>query len=187
MASPANLLHPAPAPSFDDPIGMLLACHVRMRRQLGTLERLQRHVPVYGADAEAQAAASAIIRYFDQAAVNHHADEDQSLLPRLVERAPQLAPAAARITVEHRDLELLWRKIRGLLSGIAVGRNEGLPPGLVHDVCNAYLAHIDHEEAHILPVASERLTEADLADMGREFAARRGQSYDPSHTTVAPR
>jgi hemerythrin-like domain-containing protein len=178
MATPANLLHPAPAPSFDDPLGMLLACHVRMRRQLATLERLQRHLPEFGADADARAAATAIMRYFDTAGPNHHADEDQSLLPRLVTHAPEAAAAAARITEDHEALARLWRKMRPLLSGIAAGRNEGLPPALVHEVCGAYIAHLEREESDVLPLARERLDATALLDIGREFAARRGQSFD---------
>jgi pyridoxamine 5'-phosphate oxidase len=178
MAAPSNLLHPAPAPSFDDPLGMLLACHVRMRRQLATLERLQRHIPESGADSEARTAASAIIRYFDQAGANHHADEDQSLLPRLVARAPEIAALAAQIGEDHRELDRYWRKLRPLLSGIAAGRNEALPPALVREACGAYLDHLEREESQLLPVARERLSERDLVDIGSEFAARRGQAFD---------
>jgi hemerythrin-like domain-containing protein len=175
--SATPLLHPSPAPSFDDPLGMLLACHVRMRRQLATLERLRTHVPIYGADADARTAASAVLRYFDQAAPNHHADEDRSLLPRLVERAPEVESVARRITEDHDALERLWRKLRPLLSGIAAGRNEALPPALVHEVCGAYLAHLDREESDVIPIARERLDDAALLAIGREFASRRGQSF----------
>ena len=166
-------LHPPPAPSFDDPLGMLLACHVRMRRQLGTLTRLPRHVTEHGVDAEARAAATAILRYFDQAAPHHHADEDVSVLPRVAERAPNLARLVAAIEADHRNLVRRWRKVRPLLSGIASGRNTGLPPALVRETCNAYLAHLDQEERRLIPAARECLGAAALAEIGREFAARR--------------
>ena len=164
----------AGAPTFDDPFGMLLACHEKMRRQLGTLARLQRHLPEHGADAHARAAASAILKYFDQAAPNHHADEDASLLPRVLARAPHLARTIEAIGVEHRTLERHWRKLRRVLSGIAAGRNEGLSPMLVRTVCEGYLAHLDREEIRLLPLAREYLDAEDVADIGREFAARRG-------------
>lgn len=184
MAASANLRHAVPAPSFDDPLGMLLACHARMRRQLSTLERLQRHLPEHGADAEARAAAGAILRYFDQAGPNHHADEDQSVLPRLVARAPELASVAAGIAEDHRALDRRWRKVRALLSGIAAGVNEPLPPALVRDVCHAYRAHIEREETELVPRAREHFDAATLADIGREFAARRGQAYDAGQRPV---
>jgi len=166
-------LHPAPAPSFDDPLGMLLACHVRMRRQLATLTRLSQHVTTFGADAEARTAAAAILRYFDRAAVDHHADEEQSLLPRLAASAPDLAPVLATIGEEHRTLTLCWRKLRPLLSSIAAGTNEALPPMLVREMCEGYAAHIDREETLVIPRARASLDADTLAAVGREFAARR--------------
>jgi hemerythrin-like domain-containing protein len=170
----SSLLPNSPAPTFDDPFGMLIACHARMRRQLGTLARLQRHLPEHGADADARAAATAIIKYFDHAGPNHHADEDESVLPRVLERAPQLAGVIAGIGADHRTLEQHWRKLRPLLSGIAAGRNEGLPPALVRTVCEGYLAHLDREESRLFPAARAALDDAAIADIGREFAARRG-------------
>ena len=71
-------------PGFDDPLGMLAACHRRIERELATLERLQRHLPEHGCDDDARAAAGAILKYFDGAAPNHDADEEQSLFPRLL-------------------------------------------------------------------------------------------------------
>jgi pyridoxamine 5'-phosphate oxidase len=177
--------HPFPqavVPSFDDPFGMLLACHEKMRRQLGTLARLQRHLPEHGADAHARAAASAILKYFDHAAPNHHADEDASLLPRVLARAPDLARTIAAISAEHRTLERHWRKLRRVLSGIAAGRNEGLSPALVRTVCEGYLAHLDREETRLLPRARECLDAEALADIGREFAARRGVELEGALT-----
>jgi hemerythrin-like domain-containing protein len=175
--SPATL-QAAPPPTFDDPFGMLLACHVRMRRQLSTLMRLARHVPEHGADAEARAAASAVLRYFDEAAPNHHADEDRSVLPRVLERKPDLAQFIEGLSADHRGLERLWRKLRPLLSGIAAGRNEALPPLLVRTVCESYLAHLELEEERLLPAAQACLDAATVATIGREFAARRGIDPD---------
>ena len=53
------------APSFDDPLGMLRACHGRIERQLLTLGRLVRHLPEHGADADARAAD--VVRMLDDA------------------------------------------------------------------------------------------------------------------------
>jgi len=170
---PGNPFPHVVAPTFDDPFGMLVACHVRMRRQLATLERLPRHLVQNAADSEASAAANAILKYFDQAAPNHHADEDVSLLPRLRERAPALRDLCTRIGEEHRALERHWRKLRPLLSGIAAGRNEGLPPALVRTVCEGYLAHLEREERQLFPAAQASLDAEAVAAMGREFAARR--------------
>ncbi|HSV18724.1 MAG TPA: hemerythrin domain-containing protein [Casimicrobiaceae bacterium] len=164
----------SPAPGFDDPFGMLIACHARMRQQLGTLTRLQRYTTQNGVDADARAAAGAILRYFDQAAPHHHADEDHSLLPRVLERAPHLARLVEGIGADHQALERHWRKLRPLLSGIAAGRNEALPPALVRTVCEGYATHLEREEARLFPAAQACLDPEAIAAMGREFAARRG-------------
>lgn len=170
---PGKSLPHAVGPTFDDPFGMLVACHARMRQQLGTLTRLQRYTTENGVDADARAAAGAILRYFDQAAPNHHADEDRSLLPRVLARAPQLARLIEGIGADHRTFERDWRKLRPLLSGIAAGRNSALPPALVRTVCEGYLAHLEREEARLFPAAQACLDADAVAAMGREFAARR--------------
>ena len=91
-----DLFSDATAPSFDDPLGMLAACHGRIERQLATLERLQRHLPEHGCDVDARAAARGILRYFDTAAPNHHADEEASVFPRLRNAVPGRADSAGR-------------------------------------------------------------------------------------------
>src|SRR5262245_38516675 len=91
----------APAPGFDDPLGVLRACHRRMERQLATLERLRKHLPIHHADADARTAASAILRYFDTAAPNHHEDEELSLFPRLIAAAPDIEAVIGSLTRDH--------------------------------------------------------------------------------------
>jgi iron-sulfur cluster repair protein YtfE (RIC family) len=163
------------APSFDDPLGMLRACHGRIERQLVTLRRLAAHLPGHGADREAQAAACAILRYFDDAAPNHHADEEASVFPRLLARAPSARETIAVLERDHHGaFETNWRRLRPLLAAIAAGGRETLPPALVREVCDAYAAHIALENDRLFPQCAETLTAADLAAIGAEMAARRG-------------
>ena len=109
---PADLAGGQPAPSFDDPLGMLTACHRRIERNLATLARLQRHLPEHGCDADARAAARSILKYFDTAAPNHHADEEESLFPRLRQLAPGDADAIANdLERDHSALAGDWRYI----------------------------------------------------------------------------
>ncbi|HVJ73475.1 MAG TPA: hemerythrin domain-containing protein [Kofleriaceae bacterium] len=170
------LLPGADAATFDDPLAMLVACHGRIRKQLATLGRLERHLPGHGHDADARAAARAIMRYFDSAAVHHHEDEEASLLPRLLARAPDAQALASRLLAEHRELAGHWRKLRPLLSGIATGQRAVLPPRLVHEITHAYEAHIEIEEAELIPLAQDLLAPDEIAAIGREMAQRRGVS-----------
>lgn len=169
------------APSFDDPLGMLRACHGRLERQLATLERLVRHLPEHGCDANARTAARAILRYFDQAEPNHHADEEASVFPRLLARAPSARDLVARLGDEHRRLHVTWRRVRPLLAGIASGQRANLPPALVREVQQAYAAHLALENGTLLPLCADALSTEELAAIGQEMAARRDAlvSVDP--------
>ncbi len=163
----------ASAPSFGDPLGMLAACHDRLERQLATLERLLRHLPEHGADADARSAAHALLRYFDYAEPNHQADEEASVFPRLLARAPSARDLIMHLEHEHDQLGVNWRKLRPLLAGIASGQRAILPPALVHGVQATYAGHLAIENDQLLPMCAERLTPEELAAIGAEMAARR--------------
>jgi hemerythrin-like domain-containing protein len=165
------------APSFDDPVGMLRACHARIERQLLTLERLVRHVPIHGADESARAAARNFLRYFDGAAPNHHADEESSVFPRLLARTSAARDLVARLESEHDRLDACWRRLRPLMAGIASGQRANLPPSLAHEFASLYDAHLTHENEALLPLCADRLTDDDLATIGAEMAARRGVAW----------
>jgi hemerythrin-like domain-containing protein len=161
------------APGFDDPIGVLRACHRRMERQLSTLARLCRHLPENHADADARTAAAAIMRYFDTAAANHHADEEATLLPRLRAARPDLAGLCSQIERDHEALDARWARLRPRLAAVAVGRSGYLSTRDVEAFCADYTAHIAKEEASLLPQAKEALDDAVLEEIGEEMAARR--------------
>ena len=168
------------APSFDDPLGMLRACHGRIDKQLATLQRLAAYLPEHGADRDAQSAARAILRYFDNAAPNHHADEEASIFPRLLARSPAAQGMIATLEGDHRGaFDANWRKLRPLLAGIASGQRDVLPPDLVREVREAYDAHIALENDQLIPLCEELLTPEEIVAIGREMAARRGVAWSP--------
>jgi hemerythrin-like domain-containing protein len=169
-----DLLNDPAAPGFDDPLGMLSACHRRIERQLGTLARLQRHLPEHGCDADARAAARGILRYFDTAAVNHHADEEASIFPRLLAAEPAAAGLVAELDAEHRQLAARWRHLRPLLAAIAAGVRANLAPREVAELRRAYDAHIGREESELIPLAMETIDREALVAVGHEMARRRG-------------
>lgn len=162
------------APSFDDPVGMLHACHRRIEKQLATLDRLQRHLPEHGCDADARSAARNILRYFDTAGMNHHADEEHSVFPRLVLAA---GAEAKTLTIElerqHGVLAESWTHMRALLAGIAAGQRANLSPRDVLSFREAYARHIALEEQTLLPLAQSSLDADALRVIGEEMAARR--------------
>jgi pyridoxamine 5'-phosphate oxidase len=171
----ADPLSDAGAPDFSDPLGMLAACHRRLERQLAMLDRLQRHLPEFGSDTEARAAARAILKYFDNAAPSHHADEEASLFPRLVALAPpQVELAIAELENDHLELNRGWRRLRPQLAGIVAGVRSNLSPAEVERMSVAYGRHIEREERDVFPLAVRVLDGQALAAIGREMATRRG-------------
>ena len=87
------------APSLEEPLEMLEACHERIEAQLRTLERLLDYLPRHGADEQARQAARNVLRYFELAGPNHHEDEERNLFPTLIERAGAEDAAAVRALV----------------------------------------------------------------------------------------
>ena len=166
------------APSFDDPLALLSACHGRIERQLATLARLQRHLPEHGCDKDARAAARAILQYFDSAAPNHHADEERSIFPRLAAAVPAAARLIAGLDADHAALAANWRRLRPMLAAIAAGARANLSARDVAVVSRAYARHIAREESDLIPLAARTFDAATLAAIGREMAARRSVAPD---------
>ena len=173
-----NLLRPA-APSMDEPLEMLSACHERMHAQLETLQRLSEWLPEHGADAQAQQAASGIIRYFDVAAVNHHMDEEADLLPAMAAAAcstaeqEQVQAMRTWVLADHQHLFRHWARMRECLADIAEGRARELLPVQVHEFADAYKTHITREERELLPLAERLLDAQTLQQMSHAMTARR--------------
>jgi hemerythrin-like domain-containing protein len=174
-----SLLPGEAAPGFDDPLGMLVACHRRIKRQFATLARLQEHLPEHGLNDDARTAARNVLRYFDTAAVNHHADEEESLFPRLVRlRGEQAKRIATDLERDHERLAMRIARLRPYLVAIERGERADLPPDVVDDARTAYEAHIAREESELIPLASAALDADALRTIGEEMAARRG--VDPA-------
>lgn len=166
-----------PAPSFDEPLDMLRACHERIAAQCATLERLAAHLQTHGADEQAQQAARNIMRYFDIAGPHHHADEEQDLLPLLLEasrrRGSPLAESIASLPDLHRVLDAAWAKLRAVLTDIAQGIATPLEPTMVSTFVQAYREHMAFEEQEVFPMAQAWLDRSQLEKLSAAMVARR--------------
>jgi hemerythrin-like domain-containing protein len=169
---------------FDDPLEMLIGCHRRIERQLETLKRLRAHIGAHGVDAEASAAAQAVLKYFQGAALNHHADEEVDLFPllesRITDPGEQARFGAFRreLEADHHELGEAWARLRKPLEAIAEGLMRTLPADEVHAFVSGYAHHILTEENALREFFNRWLAEADREALGRAMAARR--------TTFAP-
>lgn len=179
-------------PDAGDPLGLLDACHDRMRRQLDTLERLlgrQRQADGPLVDEDVRLAARAIRRYFDEAAPRHHRDEEQDLFPAIIESmagsdAVCLHAIVARLTAEHESLEQAWRALRPGLAALADeadGADAGdgavaqarLDPEAAEGFLSACREHLALEDAELMPLAHRLLSDAQLAQISESMRARR--------------
>jgi hemerythrin-like domain-containing protein len=162
-----------PPPSFDDPVGMLIACHGRIHAQLETLERVVAALREGGVDrvAAARLALADPLRYFTEAGVRHSLDEDASVFPRVQH------PAIAELTVEHRELEAIFLALRTVALRVVAGETR---PEVVDDLAShvealarGYREHMRREEADVFPLVAA-LEEKELRAIGLEMRIRRG-------------
>lgn len=171
--------HSSPSASFEAPLEMLLACHQRIHKQCATLRRLVPHLQQHGADAQAREAAAQVLRYFNTAAVHHHADEEQDLFPALLESMAGSDAVCLRelidgLNAQHQDLDARWREVKRVLDRVAAGEAVTLDAAAVEAMAEAYAAHIALEEGELLPMAARLLDHTALQRMGAAMRERRG-------------
>jgi hemerythrin-like domain-containing protein len=171
-------LTPSPAAGFDAPFAMLEACHERIQRTLDLLLRLRAHVARSGVDEQARQAARDVLRYFDQAAPQHHLDEELHVLPVLdASGDAALLALASRLRDDHRRMDEGWRAARPALADVAEGRLASLDAAQelpLVEFSALYVRHLAAEEEVAFPAASSGLEPAALEWMSRDMRQRRG-------------
>lgn len=158
--------------SPEQPLAQFGAAHRRLERELDALEQLAAHVTQRGADALAQSQARALAGFFDDAAGEHHAEEDHLLFPLLRARAAaagrtEVAAAIDELEREHGAMDSLWRRVRGCLVDLAAMK---VTPFLADELTRfvwLYRRHMEREDLLILPFAREVLTTEDVAALRR--------------------
>jgi pyridoxamine 5'-phosphate oxidase len=182
---------PDTAPGFDQPIAVLKHCHDRIRKQLATLEKLLAHLPEHGADEQARQAASAVLKYFDQAAPLHHEDEEQDLIPMLRSiaegnDAALLAKLVPGIIDDHRLMDAAWQHLHEQLVAVASGQGAALSAPEVRRFAERYASHMEREEGHIAPMAKRLFSVAQMALLGQAMQRRRGIPASAAPAAAAP-
>lgn len=164
-----------PEAGFDRPLALLAACHQRIERHCATLERLAEHLQTHGVDASARSAAASLLRYFDQSAQLHHADEEQDLFPLLIAHQPGLAVTLADLRDEHEEQDALWAGLGHLLRHLDALRHPDALAVQARRFARLNQEHLALENAEILPAAGRLLDTDELARLGAAMARRRGQ------------
>jgi hemerythrin-like domain-containing protein len=174
------LLHPSPGAGFDSPFEMLAACHERVARMLGLLQRLRAHLQSTGrADTPAGEAARDVMRYFDLAAPHHHQDEERHIFPALRETGDAaLIALAEALQEDHRAMHDAWQGIRPTLADLTQGHWTLERSENVFEQWQSFEAlyqqHARREDEVAYPAALSQLDETRRKAMGDEMAYRRG-------------
>jgi hemerythrin-like domain-containing protein len=156
-------------PGFDDPIGLLRACHEKMLAHLDLLENV-----VATPDA---ASAQQVIRYFSNSAPLHHRDEEEDLFPRLNRQSMKIAEMIFSLKKEHEQLDRLWN---GLLPGLKQPPAGGFDSDFIdqaNSFCTLCREHIQRENRDFLPLVASSLSQQELGIVGESMASRRGVRY----------
>jgi pyridoxamine 5'-phosphate oxidase len=185
-----ELLHDS-APDFDQPIAVLKHCHNKIRKQLSTLQNLPGHLAQHGVMPEAQQAARAVLKYFNQAAHLHHEDEEHDLMPMLQataqgDDAALLQSLVPEIMQDHRSMDQAWNELSVQLDAIADGSAAVLNTEQVRQFADAYASHMTKEETQIAPMALRLFNAEQMAQLGAAMKRRRGLADQVAGAVLPP-
>jgi hemerythrin-like domain-containing protein len=180
MTQPVSLrsLTAPPAAGFEQPFEMLEACHERVHRMLALLARLRGHLREHGADVQAQQAARDVMRYFDQAAPQHHLDEELHVFPPLLAQGEaRVVQVVQRLRQDHVQMESRWQAAREVLAAVAEARVQRLSEddeARLDAFAGLYDDHIRAEEEIAYPAAQAVLDAPARSAMSEDMMRRRG-------------
>ena len=172
-------------PGFEDPVGLMVACHRRIERFLAVLVDLAMRVRGRALTETESGALETALKYFRDAAPHHTADEERGLFPSL-KQSHDTAAAHYMTDLErdHRRAEYLHSTADRLgliwLSNGTLGESDVAElQAALADLSALYREHIWVEEQHVFPSARIALSLDVLEKIGRDMASRRGVPYIP--------
>jgi len=175
------------APGFDDPLGLISACHGRITAQCATLMRLPEHLKIHGSDEQAMGAANRILNYFNTAGKHHHQDEEIDLFPLLATLAAEdgntlIVNTIQELQAEHTAIESLWLPLAFTLAQISDRQYVILETLSVEKFVNLQRSHIIKEDDFIFSYARQKLTPAQIFSLGFDMATRRNISVTKNNS-----
>lgn len=123
----------------------------------------------------------------------HHPKESDLLFPKVARSAPELMPVIRRLEDDHMKGEGRVRELQHLLLAweLLGEARRGVFAQAAQEYVRFYLDHMATEEKQVLPVALEKLSDADWAELDAAFAHERdplaGGERDPSYDRLFTR
>lgn len=165
-----------PHPRSEDVPDVLVDCHLRMR-QVTTLavELAARPSPLLE---EVREVASKVHRYFTVALPLHEEDEETSLFPRLLARAPELAATISTLREDHQAHDLRVGALVAVCLELKTSpqRSQELRGALgtaAQALAETWSTHLAAEERELFPAVSTALSAEDRSAIREEMRARR--------------
>ena len=167
---------PKDAPAPPGPLETLLGCHLRIRHfmQLSRTLADAHGVP----HREIAEAAEDIFYHFSHALPLHHADESETLFPRLRTQDSLVCEAAETMVEQHQAIDELAAVLLSLCASLSrqPQRLPSVADRLSQVTCaldQIFAAHLLLEETVVFLAFSESLTSTQLEEMTREMHLRR--------------
>lgn len=163
----------------DEAIASFSRSHVHIVENMNRLQVLPQQLAARGLDAGVRATAAEVYRFFNDAVLEHHDEEERELFPSLKhsaapgDEAGLVQSLVTRLEREHRELEALWDKLEPALRRLGRGKAAELDASGVEQLVSAYIAHARFEEAAVLPLADRILKSGDRAALALGLAMRR--------------
>ncbi|MBI4293319.1 MAG: hemerythrin domain-containing protein [Betaproteobacteria bacterium] len=174
------------SPNFDQPLHLMHSHHLRSEQRAALLARLNSHLRASGCNGQARQTASHILRHFDETAIQHHEDEEIDLFPTTLGAVPTHTRTSLRaltdhLAQQHCDLSRLWDAVRSQLITVIDGKSDLLDEGLCNRFHTICVAHIEHEEGELLPIAHRWLPQSKLELLGKRMKERRNVAASQGH------
>jgi len=168
---------------FADPVGVLCDCHRRIETSLAALRGLSESANGAQLTGEDRESFDAALRDLRETVLQHTADEEESLFPRLRRhKDSRLLPVLARIESleeEHVCCDRIQAEVETIGQAWLKWGTLRPPDGsrlstLVAQLCDVYRHHIAVEENEVFPATATAFSESTLQAIGGEMAHRRG-------------
>lgn len=171
-----------PTGKTDAPIANFSQCHVGI---IGHLDALDELPALMEPARRAREVAAQTLAFFDAVILEHHAEEERELFPAVLQSSARgqershVQAMIERLTIEHRQIEAWWARIKPQLKQIAKGHDTDLDKVAVQQMVSDYHAHAAYEEIEFLPLSQ------DILGRNQNHMAALGMSLHMRHVKPA--